>query len=197
MLESVRIIQDLLIDGHFLSTTLGEVRANLLRGTRTLTDTKLKSCDDKYPAELSGLACAVVTKRQQLVNGKYHKKAGEFDLEQNTARGDTRPLQKELNEKGQKDRVIAPVVKSFAEMPLDTYAIASLTSSVLTNEHCSFFADKPLESKGVFTQRLYCFLGLATHFGCARLLFDRYRDLAEIPAPTSVPYPPPPLHPRR
>ena len=59
------IIPDLLIDGRFLSTTLDGVGASLLRGTRTLADVKTKSCDDKYPAERSGSACAVVTKRQQ------------------------------------------------------------------------------------------------------------------------------------
>jgi hypothetical protein len=34
---------------------------------------KTKSCDDKYPAERSGSACAVVTKRQQEVNEQYHQ----------------------------------------------------------------------------------------------------------------------------
>ena len=145
---------------------------------------KTKSCDDKYPAERSGLACAVVTKRQQEVNGKYHKKAGELDLEQGTAPGNTGPFEKELNEYGQKGRVIAPVVGAFAEMSPDTYAIADLISSVLADEHCSFFADKPSEAKSMFTQRLYRSLGLAAHLGWARLLVDRYRDLVEVPAPT-------------
>jgi hypothetical protein len=36
-------------------------------------------------------------KRQQEINGKNHKKAGELNLEQGTAPGDTGPLQKELN----------------------------------------------------------------------------------------------------
>jgi hypothetical protein len=58
--------------------------ANLLRGTMALADVKTKSCDDKYPGGRSGLACAVVTKRQKEVNGKYHKKAGELDIEQGT-----------------------------------------------------------------------------------------------------------------
>ena len=65
-----------------------------------------------------------------------------------------------------------------------TLAIADLISSVLANEHCSFFADKPSEAKGMFTQRLYRSLGLAAHLGWARLLVDRYRDLVEVPAPT-------------
>jgi hypothetical protein len=111
------------------------------------------------------LACAVVTKRQQEVNGKYHKKAGELDLEQGTAPGGTGPFRKELNEYGKKGRVIAPVVGAFAEMFPDTYAIADLISSVLANEHCSFFADKPSEAKGMFAQRLYRSLGLAAHLG--------------------------------
>ena len=178
------IIPDLLIDGRFLSTTLDGAGANLLRGTRTLADVKTKSCDDKYPAERSGLACAVVTKRQQEVSGKYHKKAGELDIEQGTAPDDTGPFQKELNEYGQNGRVIAPVVGAFAEMSPDTYAIADLISSALANEHCSFFADKPSEAKGMFAQRLYRSLGLAAHLGWARLLVDRYRDLVELPTPT-------------
>ena len=80
--------------------------------------------------------------------------------------------------------MIAPVVGAFAEMSPDTYAIADLISSVLANEHCSFFTDKPSEAKGMFTQRLYRSLGLAAHLGWARLLVDRYRDLVEVPAPT-------------
>ncbi|GAH59145.1 unnamed protein product, partial [marine sediment metagenome] len=43
----------------------------------------------------SGSACAVVTKRQREVNEKYHKKAGELDLEQGTAAGSTGPFRKE------------------------------------------------------------------------------------------------------
>jgi hypothetical protein len=37
-------------------------------------------------------------------------------------------------------------------MSPDTYAIADFISSVLANKHCSFFADKPSEAKGMFTQ---------------------------------------------
>jgi hypothetical protein len=44
--------------------------------------------------------------------------------------------------------------------------------------------DKPSEAKGMFTPRLYRFLGLTAHPGWARLLVDRYRDLVEVPAPT-------------
>jgi hypothetical protein len=72
----------------------------------------------------------------------------------------------------------------------DTYAIADLISSVLANEHCSFFADKTSEAKGMFTQRLYRPLGLAAHLG--------YRDLVEVPAyPRGSWWWPPPLRPRR
>jgi hypothetical protein len=46
------------------------------------------------------------------------------------------------------------MVGAFAEMSPDTYAIADLTSSVLANEHCSFFVDRPSEAKGMLTQRL-------------------------------------------
>jgi hypothetical protein len=58
-------------------------------------------------------------------------------------------------------------------MSPDTYAIADLVSSVLANEHFSFFADKPSEAKGMFTQRLYRSLGLAAQLGWVRLLVDR------------------------
>ena len=102
---------------------------------------KTKWCDDKYPAERSGMVCAIVSKRQYESNGKYHKKARELNLEQGTAPGDKGTFWKELNEYGQKGRVIAPVVGAFAEMPFDTYAIADLIFSVLANEHCSFFAN--------------------------------------------------------
>jgi hypothetical protein len=62
--------------------------------------------------------------------------------------------------------MIAPVAGAFVEISPDTYAIADLISSVLANEHCSFFADKPSEAKGMFTQRLYRYLGLAAHKPC-------------------------------
>jgi hypothetical protein len=74
--------------------------------------------------------------------------------------------------------VIAPVVGALAEMSPGTYAIADLTSSVLANEHFLFFADKPSEAKGMFTQRRHRSLGWV------RLLVDRYRDLVKAPAPT-------------
>ena len=79
---------------------------------------------------------------------------------------------------------MVPFKSGFVEMPPDTYAIAGLISSVLANELSSFFAYKPSEAKGMFTQRLYRSLGLAAHLGWARLLVDRYRDLVEVPAPT-------------
>jgi hypothetical protein len=79
--------------------------------------------------------------------------------------------------------VIAPATGAFAEMSPDTYAIAGLISSALANEHSSFFACRPSEAKGMFTQRLYRSLGLAARLGWARLLVDRYRDLVEIPVP--------------
>jgi hypothetical protein len=67
-------------------------------------------------------------------------------------------------------------------MSPDTYAIAGFISSVLANEHGSFFAEEPLEAKGMFTQRLYRSPGLAAHLGWARPLVDRYQDLVEIPS---------------
>jgi hypothetical protein len=76
------------------------------------------------------VACAVVTKQQQEVNGEYHKKAWELDLEQGTVPGGTSPFRKELSEYGQKGKVIVSVVGAFAGMSPDTYAIAGLTSSV-------------------------------------------------------------------
>jgi hypothetical protein len=98
------IIPDLLIDGRFLSTTLDGAGASLFRGTKTLSDARTKSCDDKYLAERSGLARAVVTNRQQEVYGKYHKKAGKLDLKRGTlaAPGDTGSFQK-LREHGKQD----------------------------------------------------------------------------------------------
>jgi hypothetical protein len=45
--------------------------------------------------------------------------------------------------------MIAPVMGAFAEVPLDTYATAGFISSVLANEHYSFFADRPAEAKGM------------------------------------------------
>jgi len=80
--------------------------------------------------------------------------------------------------------VIAPVVEAFVEMSPGTDAIAGFISSVLAKEHCSFFAGKPSEAKGMVTQQLYRSLGLTAHLGWTSLLVDRYRDLVEIPAPT-------------
>ena len=178
------IVPDVMLDCRFLSSTLDGVGSILLRGKKTLADVKTKSCDDKYAAESTGTANAVVTKRQREVNDEYHKKAAEVDLESGTAPGDTEPFKRSLNEYGQKGRVIAPVVGAFAEMSPDIYAIPDLIASVLAADHCSFFNDKPAAAKGMFTQRLYRYFGLAAHLGWARLLTDRFRDLVEIPAPT-------------
>ena len=109
---------------------------------------KTKSRDDKYPAECSGLACTVVTKRQQEVNGKYHKKAGELNLEQGTAPGDTGSSRKELNEYGQKGRVIAPVAGGFAEMSPGTYAIAGLASLFSPTKTSRSPPTSPRKSRG-------------------------------------------------
>ena len=53
-----------------------------------------RSCDDKYAAESTGTASAVVTKRQRKVNDEYDKKAAEVDLESGTAPGDTGPFKR-------------------------------------------------------------------------------------------------------
>jgi hypothetical protein len=72
-------------------------------------------------------------------------------------------MHKRVRTKGKKgpSGIIAPVVGAFVEMPPDTYAIAGLIPSALANEHRLFFADKPSEAKGMFTQRLYRSLGVA------------------------------------
>jgi hypothetical protein len=81
-------------------------------------------------------------------------------------------------------RVVGAFACAFAEIPPGTYALAGPTSSVLANEYCLFFADRPSEAKSMLTQRLYRSLGLAAHFGWACLLTDRCQDLVEIPAPS-------------
>ena len=69
-------------------------------------------------------------------------------------------------------------------MSPDTYAIADLIALALAADYYSVFNEMPTDAKGMSTQRLYRSFGLAVHFGWARLLTDRYRDLTEIPAPT-------------
>jgi hypothetical protein len=64
----------------------------------------------------------------------------------------------------------------------DTYAIADLVASVLAQEHCSYYSEKPSGAKAMFTEQLCRSLGLAAHLGWARLLVDRYRDLVQAPA---------------
>jgi hypothetical protein len=44
---------------------------------KALAYVKAMSCDDKYPAGRSGLACTASTKRQQQANEEYHKKEEE------------------------------------------------------------------------------------------------------------------------
>ena len=175
------IIPDLVIDGRFLSPSLDGVGATLLQGVQTLVDVKTKSCDAKYPAAL-GVPTAVVKKRQKQVNDDYHKRAVKLDEKLGTTVGATGPFKKELNQYGQKGRVAGPVVGAFAEMPSGTYAIADLVASVLAEEHCSYYSEKPSEAKALFTQQLYRSLGLTAHLGWARLLVDRFRDLVQAPA---------------
>jgi hypothetical protein len=69
-------------------------------------------------------------------------------------------------------------------MSPETYAIADLVASVLGEEYCSFYSEKPCAAKALFTQQLYRSLGLTAHLGWARLLVDRYRELVQIPAAT-------------
>jgi len=71
--------------------------------------------------------------------------------------------------------VIAPGVGAFAEISSQNYAKVGLVASPLV---------KPADAKDMFTQRLYRSFGMAVHLDWARLLADRYRDLAEIPAST-------------
>ena len=61
-----------MLDCRFLSSTLDGVGSILLRSKRTLADVKTKSCDNKYAAESTGTANAVVTKQQREVNDEYH-----------------------------------------------------------------------------------------------------------------------------
>ena len=125
---------------------------------------------------------AVVKKKQKQVNDDYHKRAVNLDEKLGTAVGSTGPFKKELNQYGQKGRVAGPVVGAFAEMSLDTYAIADLVASVLAAEHCSYYSEAPSDAKALFTQQLYRSLGLTAHLGWARLLVDRHRDLVQVPA---------------
>ena len=175
------IIPDIVIDGRFLSMSLDGIGANLIRGTKTLLDVKTLSCKEAYAEERTGVAGAVVTKRQEEVNRQYHMRAREIDLAQGTAPGETGPLKKKLDEYGQSGRVLAPVVGAFAEVSTDTYALVDLISSALADDHCSYYTESPSEAKAVFTQRLYNSFGLSAHLGWARLLIDRYRDLVDTP----------------
>jgi hypothetical protein len=121
------------------------VGAALLRGGRTLADVKTKSCCDKYPAA-PGDSAVMVKKRQKQVNGDNHKRSAKLDGKLGTTAGSGGPFKKELNQYGQKGRVAGPVVGAFAEVSSDTYAIADLIASVLADEHCSYYSEKPLTS---------------------------------------------------
>jgi hypothetical protein len=50
-------------------------------------------------------------------------------------------------------------------MSSDTYAIADLVALVLADEHCSYYSEKQPDAKALFTQQLYCSLGLTAHLG--------------------------------
>jgi len=142
-----------MIDARFLSSIIDGIRDILLRGMQT------KSCDDKYAAESSGTARAVVTKQQQEVNEYFDMKAEEIDPEQGAQHQASRGL----------SRVIDPFAgAAFAEMPPEAYAIVNLIASILAAEHCSFSTHQPSETpREPFVQRLYRSLGLAAHLGWA------------------------------
>jgi hypothetical protein len=110
----------------------------------------------------------VVKKRRKQVNGDYHKRAAKLDEKPGTTAGPEGPFKKELNQYGQKGCVAGPVVGAFAEVPPDNYAIAGITASVLADEHCSYYSEKPCEAKALFTQQLYRSLGPTEHLGWAR-----------------------------
>ena len=179
--ELQEIIPDIMIDGRFLHSNLHGAGAALFRGFITLVDVKTKSCCSKYPAAAPDSA-AVVKKRQEQVNKDYHTRARKLDEERGTIAGTSGSFAHELNQYGQNGRVVGPVVGAFAEVSPDIYAISDLVASVLADEHCSYFSEKPSAAKAMFTQKLYRSLGLTAHLGWARLLVDRYRDLVQIPA---------------
>ncbi|MCP4604258.1 MAG: hypothetical protein GY847_27670 [Proteobacteria bacterium] len=86
-----------------------------------------------------------------------------------------------MKEYGLNGQVIGPVMGAFAEMSSDVYSMVDLISSVLAEEHCSYFAEEPSDAKGYFKARLYRSFGLLAHKGWARLMIDRYQDTVRAP----------------
>ena len=175
------IIPDLMIDGRFLSSTLSGDGACLFRGRKSIADVKTKSCDESYGQERTGIGCARVNIRQREVNDKYHARAKELDQRQGTPSGTAGPFENGLKEYGLNGQVIGPVMGAFAEMSSDVYSMVDLISSVLAEEHCSYFAEEPSDAKGYFKARLYRSFGLLAHKGWARLMIDRYQDTVRAP----------------
>ena len=177
------IIPDIRIDGRFIDTTLEGTGAQLFGSVRTLADIKTKSCDDKYARDSSGAVSAVVNKKQGDVNKDYHRKAKALDDELGTDQDCEGPYVKELKTYGKSGgEVVAPVVGAFGEMSEHVYAIVDLVATLLGEEHCRTYSDKPATAKAMYTQRIRRSLGLAAHLGWARLLSDRLRDLVQTPA---------------
>ena len=86
-----------------------------------------------------------------------------------------------MKEYGLNGQVIGPVMGAFAEMSSYVYSMVDLISSVLAEEHFSYFAEEPLDAKGYFKARLYRSFGLLAHKGWARLMIDRYQDTVRAP----------------
>ena len=100
------------------------------------------------------------------VNQDYHHRAKELDRGSGGDSSDG--FDAELNDHGNKGRVLGLVVGAFGEASDDVYVIAEAVAEELATEHCGFYSDK---KQGVvaafFLSQIYRSWRLTAHRGWA------------------------------
>jgi len=128
---------------------------------------------------------ATLEKRQKAVNQEHHDRTKKLDLELHGTQQDQRgPIESELNEYGNKGRVLAPVIGRYGGASSDLSLILDLVARELARKHTAFDNTAFSEAKAMFKQKLARKWDHAIARGWATLLFDRLRDL--VVAPSSV-----------
>ena len=116
-----------------------------------------------------------VEAHQEEVAREYLQRTEELDRKLGPPEGVEGPITKEMKLCG--SRVLVPVIGAFAEVSSDVDALADVTASALAADHIQFFSTSAVEAKGMCKQRIRTAWGHAAHWGWARLLLDRRRDL--------------------
>jgi hypothetical protein len=169
-----KIIPDLVPDFRALPETFEDIDMGPLAGFRPMVDVKTLACNGSY----QGSNVNPVETRQSRAAAEYTRRAKDIDAKLGTPAGEEGPMTAEMKTYGSPPgQVLAPVVGAFGEMSSDMYALADVIAAAKTADHLQFFKGSAKEFRGMFRQQVIRDWGHAAHFGWARLLHDRRREL--------------------